>query len=89
MTGGHRGRRPIDQARWQPWIDHVCSAVGVDPARVDVRDLHEVTGEVAARYARPMAPVSAHLLGLAEAAGVASEEAHRLLIEAATAAGGT
>ena len=58
-------RPPIDQTRWQPWIDHVCAAVGVDPRHVQVRLIHQVSGEVASYYERPMGPVSAHLLGLA------------------------
>jgi len=62
-------RPPIDQARWQPWIDHVCAAVGVDPAHVDVSVIHRMAGDVASAYERPMGPVSTHLLGLAVASG--------------------
>lgn len=58
-------RPPVDAARWQPWIDHVCAAVGVDPAAVDVAAVHDLSGEVAAVFTRPMAPVAAHLWGLA------------------------
>lgn len=58
-------RPPIDQSLWQPWIDHVCTAVGVDPALVDVGAIHVLSGEVAEVYERPMAPVAAHLWGLA------------------------
>ncbi|MDO5533783.1 MAG: DUF6457 domain-containing protein [Propionibacteriaceae bacterium] len=58
-------RPPIDPAPWQPWIDHVCAAVDVDPLLVDVRAIHALTGDVAAAFTRPMAPVSAHLWGLA------------------------
>lgn len=70
MAHGDRlTRPPIDQAVWQGWIDHVCAGVGVDPALVDVRAIHDLTGAVADAYERPMAPVSAHLWGLAIAAG--------------------
>ncbi len=79
-------RAPIDQARWQPWIDHVCAAVGVDPELVDVRWLHRITGEVATVYTRPMAPVAAHLLGLAEGSGVGPSRARQAIRDAAEAA---
>ena len=58
-------RPPVDAAAWRGWIEHVCAAVGVDAALVDVGAIHELSGEVAAVFARPMAPVSAHLWGLA------------------------
>lgn len=79
-------RPPIDQAVWQPWIDHVCAAVGVDPDSVDARRVHRITGQVASVYTRPMAPVAAHLLGLAEGAGVSPSLARQAIREAAEAA---
>lgn len=68
-------RPPVDQALWQPWIDHVCAAVDVDPALVDVSALHALSGRVAGTFSRPMAPVAAHLYGVALGAGVAPEDA--------------
>ena len=41
-----------------PWIDHVCAAVDVDPALVDVAAIHELSGQVARDFTRPMAPVA-------------------------------
>ena len=76
-------RPPIDQARWQAWIDHVCAAVGVDPALVDARAVNDLTGTVATTYERPMAPVSAHLWGLAIATGTPPAEAVDHLVDAA------
>lgn len=55
----------LDQEGWRPWIAHVCAAMGVDPARVDVEEIHVLTRAVAHGLSRPMAPVSAHLWGLA------------------------
>lgn len=79
-------RPPIDQAAWQPWIDHVCAAVGVDRRRVDVRAIHDLAGEVAARVARPMGPVAAHLWGLAMASDRAADaDALRRALSEATA----
>ena len=80
-------RPPIDQAPWQPWVDHVCTAVGVDPAAVDVRAIHDLTGAVAEAYERPMAPVSAHLWGLAHGAGADPDAVRTALLDAAREAG--
>ena len=79
-------RRPVDQALWQPWIDHVCTAVGVDPARVDTVALHDLSGEVANVFTRPMAPVSTFLLGLAVGSGIDPDTAHGAVVDAAAAA---
>lgn len=76
-------RPPIDQSRWQPWIDHVCGALGVDPGLVDVGAVHALAGEVAAAYERPMAPVAAHLAGRAVGRGGSLADAHRVLLDAA------
>ncbi len=76
-------RPPVDQALWQPWIDHVCSAMGVDPALVDARAIHDLTGEVARVGERPMAPVSAHLWGVAVGAGADADAAGAALLDAA------
>ncbi len=58
-------RAPLNPADWQPWIDHVCAAVDVDPALVDVAAIHELSGQVARDFTRPMAPVATHIWGLA------------------------
>lgn len=80
-------RPPIDQSLWQPWIDHVCAAVGVDPGDVDVRTIHELTSHVVEVFERPMAPVSAHLWGMARGAGSDPDTAKREIWDAAVAAG--
>lgn len=66
-------RAPLNQADWQPWIDHVCAAVDVDPALVDLTAIHELTGRVAGDFTRPMAPVAAHIWGLAGATEAARD----------------
>ena len=60
-------REPIDDAAWRPWVEHVATALEVDASPVSPRAIHDLTGEVASRYQRPMAPVSAYLWGLATA----------------------
>ncbi len=60
-------RPPIDEARWQPWVDHVAGALQVASERVSPTAIHELTSIVAADFQRPMAPVAAYIWGLAVA----------------------
>ncbi|MEV0147522.1 MULTISPECIES: DUF6457 domain-containing protein [unclassified Nonomuraea] len=57
------------------WTALACEELGVDPARVDRDLILELTKEVAHGVARPAAPLTAYLLGLAEGAGTAPEDA--------------
>ncbi|MFI6792662.1 DUF6457 domain-containing protein [Nonomuraea sp. NPDC050383] len=57
------------------WTALACKELGVDPARVDRDLILELTKEVAHGVARPAAPLTAYLLGLAEGAGTAPEDA--------------
>ncbi|MER6949022.1 NTP transferase domain-containing protein [Nonomuraea sp. NPDC000554] len=57
------------------WTALACKELGVDPARVDRDVILELTKEVAHGVARPAAPLTAYLLGLAEGAGTAPEGA--------------
>lgn len=50
---------------WQAWVEQACKAVGVDPRLVDTEVVLDFTKTVAQRFVRPMAPVAAHILGLA------------------------
>ena len=49
----------------EPWIDAVCDALDVPRDAIDVDAVLGLAGRVAHRVARPMAPVSTFLLGLA------------------------
>ncbi|GAA2270316.1 hypothetical protein GCM10010149_09550 [Nonomuraea roseoviolacea subsp. roseoviolacea] len=57
------------------WTALACKELGVDPARVDRDLILELTKEVAHGVARPAAPLTAYLLGLAQGAGTAPEDA--------------
>nr|WP_250905595.1 DUF6457 domain-containing protein [Nonomuraea sp. NEAU-A123] len=57
------------------WTALACKELGVDPARVDRDLILELTKEVAHGVARPAAPLTAYLLGLAEGAGTAPADA--------------
>ena len=61
----NRMREPEDRSQWRPFIDAACRAVGVDPGLVDEDAVLTLTREVAHAGARPMAPVTAFVLGLA------------------------
>ncbi|MEV0587769.1 NTP transferase domain-containing protein [Nonomuraea sp. NPDC050310] len=57
------------------WTALVCKELGVDPAAVDRDLILDLTKEVAHGVARPAAPLTAYLLGLAQGAGTAPEDA--------------
>lgn len=80
-------REPIDQTVWQPWIDHVCQALDVDARQVNLAEIHALTGDIAAAFTRPMAPVAAHLAGRALGAGADASSTRAALLDAATSAG--
>ena len=73
---------------WGVFVRRACEAVGVDPALVDVNAVLDMTREVAHAGARPMAPVSADLLGLAMGldADADPERLRRVIEDVATAA---
>lgn len=85
-----RWRRTMETEHegWGRFVRDACAAINVDPAAVDVDAVLDMTREVAHAGARPMAPVSAYLLGLAVGGDPeADPERLRLIIEdAATAA---
>lgn len=49
----------------EAWVAHVCPALGLDPDTVDRDLLLDTTRDVAHGVARPAAPLSAFLIGLA------------------------
>lgn len=57
------------------WTALVCKELGIDPGRVDRDAILDLTRDVAHGVARPAAPLTAYLLGLAEGAGTASPDA--------------
>lgn len=65
--------------RWIDWVARASAAIDVDPATVDIVDLHHLSKEVAHRFERPMAPVSTFILGFA--LGAAGEHGAQLRTE--------
>jgi hypothetical protein len=66
-TDDRRATHDLDaeQRQWQSWIDAVCADLGVPAALVDVAAIHELSRQVAHGLARPLAPVSTFILGVA------------------------
>lgn len=62
------------------WTALACKELGVDPARVDRDLILDLTKEVAHGVARPAAPLTAYLLGLAHGSGSAPDDAVAKLI---------
>ncbi|WP_374929052.1 DUF6457 domain-containing protein [Kytococcus sedentarius] len=62
---------------WRDWIAEVCAAFEIDPEVVDVRAVLDLTKDVAHGVDRPMAPVTAFVLGyaLAQDPGLTMAEA--------------
>ncbi|GAA3823673.1 hypothetical protein GCM10022226_50290 [Sphaerisporangium flaviroseum] len=57
------------------WTALVCKELGLDPEQVDRDAVLDLTRDVAHGVARPAAPLTAYLLGLAQGAGTAPPEA--------------
>ncbi|WP_371786790.1 DUF6457 domain-containing protein [Streptosporangium subroseum] len=57
------------------WTALVCRELGVDPAKIDRDEVLDLTKEVAHGVARPAAPLTAYLLGLAQGGGTAPPDA--------------
>jgi Domain of unknown function (DUF6457) len=73
----------LEEARMntlEEWTNLACKELGIDPARVDRNQILDLTKEVAHGVARPAAPLTAYLLGLAQGSGSASEDAVAKLI---------
>ncbi|MGW6494820.1 NTP transferase domain-containing protein [Nonomuraea angiospora] len=62
------------------WTALACKELGIDPADVDRDLILDLTKEVAHGVARPAAPLTAYLLGLAQGAGTAPDDAVAKLI---------
>ena len=77
-----------DRTEWEPFVERVCASMGLDRGRVDIDAILDMTREIAHAGARPMAPVSAYLLGLAVGRhpDASPEYLRRVLEDAATAA---
>lgn len=51
------------------WTSRACAELGLDPATVDVRAVLDLARDVAHGVARPAAPLTAYLVGVAAGQG--------------------
>ncbi|AQP47984.1 hypothetical protein BW730_11285 [Tessaracoccus aquimaris] len=68
-----------DHELWRRWITLAAGELGLSPDDVPVDDLLRLTAVIAHGVDRPMAPVSAFLVGLAMGRGADREEAIKKL----------
>lgn len=68
-------RTDLTSDKWTPWINDVCTRLGVEPELVDVPLVHDLTRQIAHRYDRPMAPVGSYIMGIALGVALAQGEA--------------
>ncbi|RJL36060.1 DUF6457 domain-containing protein [Bailinhaonella thermotolerans] len=59
----------------EEWTKAACAELGLDPADVDRDAILDLTRDVAHNVARPAAPLTAYLLGLAQGRGTAAPDA--------------
>jgi len=59
------------------WTATVCADLGLDPSSADLRAVLDLTRDVAHGVARPAAPLTAYLVGMAVGRGLALPDAAR------------
>lgn len=65
------------------WIDAACAELGIDPGEVHRDLILDMAREVAHGVARPAAPLTAYLMGLAAGRGTPVRDAATRLVEMA------
>jgi Domain of unknown function (DUF6457) len=77
----------------ESWTEAVCAEFGIDPSAAATRAVLDVTRDVAHQVARPAAPLTAYLLGVAVGRGEpldsAAERLRELVARWASANAGT
>jgi len=59
----------------EAWTEAACAELGIDPAAADVRAVLDLARDVAHHVARPAAPLTAYLVGIAVGRGEAPDAA--------------
>jgi hypothetical protein len=67
----------------ESWTEAVCAEFGIDPSDAATRTVLDVARDVAHQVARPAAPLTAYLLGIAVGRGEPVETAAERLRELA------
>lgn len=70
---------PLPPEALQDWVAAACAEVGVDPTSIDIGLILDLARDAAHGVARPAAPVTAYIAGLAAARSAdAADAAARL-----------
>jgi hypothetical protein len=59
----------------ESWTEAACAELGIDPAVLDTRTVLDIARDAAHQVARPAAPLTAYLLGVAVGRGQPLDEA--------------
>jgi hypothetical protein len=59
----------------ESWTEAACAELGIDPAVMDTRMVLDVARDTAHQVARPAAPLTAYLMGVAVGGGLPPGEA--------------
>jgi Domain of unknown function (DUF6457) len=68
-------RRLLLMSTMEQWTATVCADLGLDPSSADLRAVLDLTRDVAHGVARPAAPLTAYLVGVAVGRGLALPDA--------------
>jgi hypothetical protein len=67
----------------ESWTEAACAELGIDPAVMDMRMVLDVARDTAHQVARPAAPLTAYLMGVAVGGGLPPEVAAERIRELA------
>jgi hypothetical protein len=67
----------------ESWTEAACAELGIDPAVMDTRMVLDVARDTAHQVARPAAPLTAYLMGVAVGGGLPADEAAERIRELA------
>lgn len=74
--------RQLPREELDQWLAAAAAELGVDPTSVEIGTVLKLAGDVAHGVARPAAPLTAYLLGLAVGRSVAADDASELTAKA-------
>jgi hypothetical protein len=67
----------------ESWTEAACAELGIDPAILDTKTVLDVARDAAHQVARPAAPLTTYLMGVAVGRGLAPDDAAQRLTQLA------
>jgi hypothetical protein len=67
----------------ESWTEAACAELGIDPAVLDTRTVLDVARDAAHQVARPAAPLTTFLMGVAVGRGLAPDDAAQRITQLA------